>query len=44
MTPDLLLTAGTAHERWMDLFLGHISTHFVWGVIAALLATPETTP
>ncbi len=31
MTPDLLFTAGNAHQRWMDLFLGHLSTHFVWG-------------
>jgi len=31
MTPDLLFSAGTAHQRWMDLFLGHLSTHFVWG-------------
>ncbi len=31
MTPDLLFASGTAHQRWMDLFLGHISTHFVWG-------------
>lgn len=31
MAPDLLFTAGVVHERWMDLFLGHISTHFVWG-------------
>jgi hypothetical protein len=31
MTPDFLFTAGVAHRRWMDLFLGHISTHFVAG-------------
>ena len=31
MFPDFLFTAGIAHERWMDLFLGHISTHFVPG-------------
>ena len=31
MTPDLLFTAGYAHRRWMDLFLGHISVHFVPG-------------
>ncbi len=31
MFPDLLFTSGTAHYRWMDLFLGHISTHFVPG-------------
>ncbi|CAN5484631.1 hypothetical protein BH20ACT2_BH20ACT2_03960 [soil metagenome] len=26
-----LFQAGVAHYRWMDLFLGHISTHFVPG-------------
>ena len=31
MFPDFLFTGGTAHERWMDMFLGHISTHFVPG-------------
>ena len=31
MFPDFLFTAGVAHERWMDVFLGHISTHFVPG-------------
>ena len=31
MFPDFLFTAGIAHQRWMDLFLGHISTHFVPG-------------
>ena len=31
MFPDFLFTAGTAHYRWMDVFLGHISTHFVPG-------------
>lgn len=31
MVPDFLFAAGMAHERWMDLFLGHISTHFVPG-------------
>ncbi len=29
MTPDLLFTGGYAHRRWMDLFLGHMSAHFV---------------
>lgn len=29
MLPDFLFTAGVAHYRWMDVFLGHISTHFV---------------
>ena len=31
MFPDFLFTAGVAHEPWMDLFLGHLSTHFVPG-------------
>jgi len=31
MTPDFVFAAGQAHQRWMDLFLGHISTHFVPG-------------
>ena len=31
MLPDFLFTAGVAHARWMDVFLGHISTHFVPG-------------
>lgn len=31
MFPDFLFEAGIAHERWMDVFLGHISTHFVPG-------------
>ncbi len=28
MTPDLLFTGGVAHERWMDIFLGHVSSHY----------------
>jgi hypothetical protein len=32
MFPDLLFSTGhVAHQRWMDVFLGHISTHFVPG-------------
>ncbi|MBW3574378.1 MAG: hypothetical protein KY450_05850 [Actinobacteria bacterium] len=32
MFPDFLFTGGhIAHEPWMDVFLGHISTHFVPG-------------
>lgn len=31
MVPDLLFVAGVAHERWMDLFAGHLTTHFVPG-------------
>ncbi|MGH3920083.1 MAG: hypothetical protein ACRDRY_23180 [Pseudonocardiaceae bacterium] len=31
MFPDVLFSFGLAHQRWMDVFLGHISTHFVPG-------------
>jgi hypothetical protein len=31
MFPDFLFVAGIAHRRWMDVFLGHLSTHFVPG-------------
>jgi hypothetical protein len=31
MSPDLLFTAGYAHRRWMDVVLGHISTHYLPG-------------
>ncbi|MGH9183196.1 MAG: hypothetical protein ACRDZ9_05200 [Acidimicrobiales bacterium] len=31
MFPDLEFVAGVAHQRWMDVFLGHIATHFVPG-------------
>ncbi len=31
MLPDVVFNAGVAHERWMDVFLGHISSHFVPG-------------
>jgi len=31
MFPDLLFTAGVAHYWWMDIFLGHITSHFVPG-------------
>lgn len=32
MIPDLLFDfAHIPHERWMDIFFGHISTHFVPG-------------
>ena len=29
--PDFLFLGGTAHARWMDVFLGHIGSHFVPG-------------
>ena len=31
MVPDLLFVAGQAHRPWMDVFLGHISSHFIPG-------------
>ncbi|MGD9889916.1 MAG: hypothetical protein AB7R89_01465 [Dehalococcoidia bacterium] len=31
MFPDFLFDAGIAHYRWMDVFLGHLSTHFIPG-------------
>ncbi|MGH9265505.1 MAG: hypothetical protein ACRD1D_12530 [Acidimicrobiales bacterium] len=31
MAPDLAFVAGQVHRRWMDVFLGHISAHFVPG-------------
>ena len=31
MFPDFLFAAGYAHRRWMDVFLGHVSSHFVPG-------------
>ncbi|MDP9403385.1 MAG: hypothetical protein M3P85_08625 [Actinomycetota bacterium] len=31
MFPDFLFAAGVAHYRWMEVFLGHIATHFVPG-------------
>lgn len=31
MFPDFLFEAGIAHRRWMDVFLGHLSTHFIPG-------------
>lgn len=31
MFPDFLFTAGVAHRRWMDVFLGHVTSHSVPG-------------
>jgi hypothetical protein len=31
MFPDFLFSAGIAHQHWMDIFLGHLSTHFIPG-------------
>lgn len=38
MAPDVLFVVGVAHEQWMDVFLGHVSVHFVPGRNATLLA------
>ena len=29
--PDVVFVAGVAHHRWMDVFLGHLSTHYIPG-------------
>ncbi len=43
MAPDFAFAAGAAHRRWMDVFLGHVSTHFVpgrnWTWYAVFLAS-----
>ncbi|WP_157965389.1 hypothetical protein [Euzebya rosea] len=31
MLPDLLFIGGIPHQPWMDVFLGHVSSHFVPG-------------
>lgn len=31
MTPDLLFAGGIVHARWMDVFLGHVSAHYMPG-------------
>jgi hydrogenase/urease accessory protein HupE len=31
MAPDLAFIAGVAHRQWMDLFVGHVSSHAVPG-------------
>ncbi len=31
MVPDFAFAAGVAHQPWMDIFAGHISSHFVRG-------------
>lgn len=42
MAPDLAFRAGVPHYLWMDVFLGHISSHYVpggdrtWLVLACL--------
>jgi len=43
MFPDFVFTVGDVHRRWMDVFLGHIATHFVpgrnWTWYAVFLGT-----
>ena len=31
MLPDLLFRGGVPHYRWMDVFLGHVASHYVPG-------------
>lgn len=31
MFPDLLFAWGIPHQRWMDAFLGHITSHYIPG-------------
>lgn len=31
MAPDFAFAFGIAHEPWMDVFLGHVSSHFMPG-------------
>lgn len=45
MAPDLLFRAGVPHAAWMDIFLGHVSAHYMpggdttWLVIAVTAIT-----
>lgn len=38
MFPDVLFSAGVAHDDWMDVFLGHISSHDMPGGATTWLA------
>ena len=44
MFPDLMFSAGVPHYPWMDVFLGHNSSHFVpggtitWLVVSQILS------
>jgi len=31
MAPDFAFVEGVSHGRWMDVFLGHVSSHYVVG-------------
>lgn len=45
MAPDLLFRAGVPHAAWMDIFLGHVSAHYLpggdttWLVSAVIVVT-----
>lgn len=43
MAPDFAFLDGVAHGRWMDIFLAHVSSHYVpgrnWTWYAVFLAT-----
>ena len=43
MAPDVLFRGGIPHDAWMDVFLGHVASHFIPGgdetwLVLALLA------
>ena len=38
MAPDFAFLDGSPHQHWMDIFLGHITIHFVPGANLTLLA------
>lgn len=38
MFPDLLFVAGVPHQHWMDVFLGHITVHYIPGANLTLFA------
>lgn len=38
MAPDLVFRAGAPHAAWMDVFLGHISVHYLPGGDTSWLA------
>lgn len=42
MAPDLLFRAGVPHDRWMNVFLGHVAAHYVPGGDGAWLAVALT--
>jgi len=42
MAPDLLFRGGVPHYRWMDVFLGHITVHYLPGGDGSWLAIALT--